>query len=98
ENWQVQCVNNSSDALALSHNDPPALVLVDLSLEPDSVDCIRTLRLTPEFQEVPIIAIANSVIEGDISNDIANDIQSIYYRNDLNLQDFLEELQVCAAI
>ncbi|MEM9808517.1 MAG: DUF3365 domain-containing protein, partial [Cyanobacteria bacterium P01_D01_bin.56] len=63
ENWQVQCVNNSNDALALSHNDPPALVLVDLSLEPDSVDCIRTLRLTPEFQEVPIIAIANSVIE-----------------------------------
>ncbi|MEM6254674.1 MAG: DUF3365 domain-containing protein [Cyanobacteria bacterium P01_D01_bin.156] len=98
ENWQVQCVDNSSDALSLAQTDSPALVLVDLSLEAEAVECVRALRLTPEFQEVPIIAIANSVIEGDLSAEIVNDIQSIYYRNDLNLKDFLEELQVCAAV
>ena len=41
---------------------------------------------------------ANSAIGADISTQIANDIQSVYYRNDLNLQDFLEELHVCAAL
>jgi CheY-like chemotaxis protein len=73
-------------------------VLIDLSLEPDAVQCIKALRETPEYGEIPIIAMANSVIEADVSSQIANDIQSIYYRNDLNLQDFLEELHVCAAI
>ena len=76
----------------------PVLVLVDLSLEPDVVHCIKTLRETREFEEIPIIAIANSAINADISVEIANDVQSIYYRNDLNLQNFLEELQVCAAV
>lgn len=98
EDWTVKCVDNSADALTLSQMDLPVLVLVDLSLEPDAVQCIKTLRQTPEFEEIPIIAIANSSIETDVSIQIANDIQSIYYRNDLNLQDFLEELQVCATV
>ncbi|MBT9314653.1 c-type heme family protein [Leptothoe spongobia] len=98
ENWTVKCVDNNADALTLAQVDLPVLALVDLSLEPDAVQCIKVLRQTTEFEEIPIIAIANSVIEADVSIQIANDIQSIYYRNDLNLQDFLEELQVCAAV
>ncbi len=96
ENWGVQCVDNIDEALNLSQDDRPVLVLVDLSLEADAVECIKTLRQTPEFEEIPIIAMANSAIEAEVSTQIANDIQSIYYRNDLNLQDFLEELQICA--
>ncbi|MEM9486594.1 MAG: DUF3365 domain-containing protein [Cyanobacteria bacterium P01_F01_bin.116] len=98
EDWEVKCADNPADALTLAQVDLPVLVLVDLSLEPDAVQCIKTLRQTPDLEEIPIIAIANSSIEADISLQIANDIQSIYYRNDLNLQDFLEELQVCAAV
>ncbi|NEQ55467.1 MAG: hypothetical protein F6K11_36020 [Leptolyngbya sp. SIO3F4] len=98
EDWTVKCVDNNADALTLAQVDLPVLVLVDLSLEPDAVQCIKTLRQTVEFEDIPIIAIANSAIEAEISIQIANDIQSIYYRNDLNLQDFLEELQVCAAV
>ncbi|MEL6231823.1 MAG: DUF3365 domain-containing protein [Cyanobacteria bacterium J06627_3] len=97
ENWVVKCVDNNADALTLSQTDLPALVLIDLSLEPDAIQCIKSLRKAPQFEEIPIIAMANSAIETDVSIQIANDIQSIYYRNDLNLQDFLEELQVCAA-
>lgn len=96
EDWVVKCVDNNADALTLSQTDLPALVLIDLSLEPDAIQCIKSLRRAPQFEEIPIIAMANSAIETDISIQIANDIQSIYYRNDLNLQDFLEELQVCA--
>lgn len=99
ENWLVKCVDNTTDALSLAQtNQSPALVLIDLSVEPDAVECIKALRRTPEFEEIPIIAMANSAIEADMSIQIANDIQSIYYRNDLNLQNFLEELHVCAAI
>ena len=98
EDWDVKCADNSADALTLAQVDLPVLVLVDLSLEPDVVHCIKTLRETREFEEIPIIAIANSAINADISVEIANDVQSIYYRNDLNLQNFLEELQVCAAV
>jgi CheY-like chemotaxis protein len=99
ENWVIKCVDTVADALTLAQMDQsPALVLIDLSLEPDAVQCIKALRETPEYGEIPIIAMANSVIEADVSSQIANDIQSIYYRNDLNLQDFLEELHVCAAI
>ncbi|MEO0396198.1 MAG: DUF3365 domain-containing protein [Cyanobacteria bacterium P01_A01_bin.137] len=97
EDWVVKCVDNNADALTLSQTDLPALVLIDLSLEPDAIQCIKSLRKAPQFEEIPIIAMANSAIETEISIQIANDIQSIYYRNDLNLQDFLEELQVCAA-
>ena len=96
EDWVVKCVDNNADALTLSQTDLPALVLIDLSLEPDAIQCIKSLRKTPQFEEIPIIAMANSAIETEVSIQIANDIQSIYYRNDLNLQDFLEELQVCA--
>lgn len=99
ENWTVKCVDNAKDALTLIQLEQlPGLVLVDLSLELDVVQCIKSFRQTPEFEEIPIIAMANSAIETDISLQIANDIQSIYYRNDLNLQDFLEELHVCTAI
>ena len=99
ENWLVKCVDNSADALTLVQVDaPPVLVLIDLSLEPDAIQCIKSLRQTSEFEEIPIIAMANSAIETDVSVQIANDIQSIYYRNDLNLQDFLEELHVCTAV
>ncbi|MEM9265886.1 MAG: DUF3365 domain-containing protein [Cyanobacteria bacterium P01_F01_bin.13] len=98
EDWVVKCADNIADALTLSQETLPVLVLVDLSLEADAIDHIKTLRQTPEFEETPIIAMANSAIETDIRNQIANDIQSIYYRNDLNLQDFLQELQICAAI
>lgn len=98
ENWNVKCVDNSADALTLAQIDMPVLVLIDLNLEPDAVQCIKTLRHTPIFENVPIIAMANSAIDTDVSAQIANDIQSIYYRNDLNLQDFLEELQVCAVV
>ncbi|MBE9069419.1 hypothetical protein IQ260_22495 [Leptolyngbya cf. ectocarpi LEGE 11479] len=98
ENWTVKCVDNSADALTLAQVDMPVLVLIDLNLEPDAVQCIKTLRHTSIFENVPIIAMANSAIDTDVSAQIANDIQSIYYRNDLNLQDFLEELQVCAAV
>lgn len=98
ENWAVKCVDNSADALGLAELDRLVLILIDLNLEPDAIQCIKTLRQTPEFEEVPIIAMANSAIDMNVSNEIANDIQSIYYRNDLNLQDFLEELQVCAAM
>lgn len=98
ENWVVKCVENSADAVALSEDDLPALVLVDLNLESDAIQAIKTLRQTPAFEEIPIIAMANSAIDAEVSIQISNDIQSIYYRNDLNLQDFLEELQVCAAV
>ncbi|MEA5462423.1 c-type heme family protein [Leptothoe sp. PORK10 BA2] len=98
ENWIVKCVDNSADAVTLSKSELPTLVLVDLSLESDAIQCIKTLRQTPQFEEIPIIAMANSAIETEVSIQIADDIQSIYYRNDLNLQNFLEELQVCAAV
>lgn len=99
ENWLVKCVDNTADALTLAQMErSPALVLIDLTLEPDAVQCIKAIRKTPEFEEIPIIAMANSAIEADVSIQIANDIQSIYYRNDLNLQDFLSELHVCAAV
>ncbi len=99
ENWVVKCVDNVADALTMAQVEKsPALVVIDLSLEPDAVQCIKALRQTPEYEEIPIVAMANSSIDADVSLQIANDIQSIYYRNDLNLQDFLEELHVCAAI
>ncbi|MEM1240645.1 MAG: DUF3365 domain-containing protein [Cyanobacteria bacterium P01_H01_bin.26] len=98
EDWTVQCADSSAAALSMAQTDSPALVLIDLNLEPDAVECVKTLRQTKAFKEVPMIAMANSAIGADISTQIANDIQSVYYRNDLNLQDFLEELHVCAAL
>ena len=98
ENWEVKCVANSADALTLTQLKLPVLILIDLNLEPDAVDCIKTLRQTPELGEIPIIAMANSVIDTGVSAQIVNDIQSIYYRNDLNLQEFLEELHICAEV
>ena len=98
ENWEVKCVDNSADALTLSQVKLPIFILIDLNLEPDAVDCIKALRQTPDLEEIPIIAMANSLIGTDISAQIVNDIQSIYYRNDLDLQEFLEELHICAAV
>ena len=98
ENWDVKCASNSSDALTLIQVRLPVLILIDLNLEPDAVQCIKALRKAPELEEIPIIAMANSVIETDVSTQIVNDIQSIYYRNDLDLQEFLEELHVCAEV
>lgn len=60
--YQVLEAGTAAEAIALSTERLPALVVLDLGL-PDrpGLDVVRTLRADPDMQEIPVIALTGRV-------------------------------------
>jgi diguanylate cyclase (GGDEF)-like protein/PAS domain S-box-containing protein len=63
--YEVQPADDSTSALALVDEDAPDLILVDASLpETDRQALVRQIRAHTELERVPLLALAESAVEG----------------------------------
>lgn len=64
--YDVQEFTSGTDALAAVPADPPALMLLDVSLPGmDGVEVLRRLRATPAGAHLPVIALTAHAMRGD---------------------------------
>jgi len=63
---------DGEEALAVAIEGRPDLIIMDIQLpKMDGLEVTRRLRQTPEFSQVPIIALTASAMEGDREKIIA---------------------------
>lgn len=66
EGFEVIEVDNAHDGIRMALEDPPDLILMDISMPGyDGLSATQTLRENPELDHVPIIAVTANVMKGD---------------------------------
>jgi CheY-like chemotaxis protein len=64
--YRVREAKTGNEALQLAREDPPALILMDLSLpEMDGWTATRQLKADPSLRHIPIIALTAHAMAGD---------------------------------
>lgn len=72
EGLDVVEVDNARDGIEMARNDPPDLILMDISMpDLDGYTATRQLRQFPELDHVPIIAVTANVMKGDREQTLA---------------------------
>ncbi len=62
----VDDVDNARDGIEMAKNNPPDLILMDLSMpEMDGLTAMQHIRKLPELEGVPVVALTANVREGD---------------------------------
>lgn len=62
----VDEADNAYDGLAMAQENPPDLILMDLSMPGmDGVEATQRIRKTPALDNVPVVALTANVREGD---------------------------------
>jgi len=66
DSYDLQEFETGKDAVAGLGDDPPDLVLLDISLpEMDGTEVLAWLRQQPELKEIPVIALTAHAMAGD---------------------------------
>lgn len=66
EHYELVEFDNGPEALAQMHNDPPDLVLLDISLPGmDGTEVLRAMRSDPILSAIPTIALTAHAMAGD---------------------------------
>jgi two-component system cell cycle response regulator DivK len=66
EGYDVLLAEDGPTGIELAQQERPELILVDISMpDMDGYEVTRRLRGTPEFRDVPIIALTAKVMKGD---------------------------------
>ena len=70
--WQLECAEDATQALALLQTLRPALVLIDINL-PDMtvIELLRKMRADPCLAALPCIALSADDQQGDVSAALA---------------------------
>ena len=72
EGIEVIEVDNARDGIASARDNPPDLILMDISMpDLDGLEATRLLRQYPELDGVPIIAVTANVMKGDREETLA---------------------------
>ncbi len=62
----VEDADNAKDGIEMAKNNPPDLILMDLSMpEMDGLTAMQHIRKLPELEGVPVVALTANVREGD---------------------------------
>jgi len=81
---------DGEEALAVAIEGRPDLIIMDIQLpKMDGLEVTRRLRQTPEFSQVPIIALTASAMEGDREKIIAAGCDE-YISKPVNTRQFPE--------
>ena len=81
---------DGEEALAVAIEGRPDLIIMDIQLpKMDGLEVTRRLRQTPEFSQVPIIALTASAMEGDREKIIAAGCDK-YISKPINTRQFPE--------
>jgi two-component system cell cycle response regulator DivK len=63
---QVEEAENALDGIDMALNNPPDLILMDMSMPGmDGLTATQHIRNLPEIQNIPIIALTANVMQGD---------------------------------
>jgi len=66
DSYELQEFETGKDAVRSLGDDPPDLVLLDISLpEMDGTEVLAWLRQQPELKEIPVIALTAHAMAGD---------------------------------
>lgn len=66
EGYEVDEADNATTGIAMAMNNPPDLILMDLSMPgKDGLTATREIRNTPHIASIPIVALTANVMEGD---------------------------------
>src|SRR5262249_29885099 len=67
EKYQVAAFEDGLTALKAFHENPPDLVLMDISLpEMDGIEVLRRMREDGKLKEIPVIALTAHAMQGDL--------------------------------
>ncbi len=74
EGFAPLTASNGQEALRMVHDDPPALILMDLMMPVMSgVDAVRELKTDPETASIPVIAMSAGFILRESIEDLLAD-------------------------
>jgi len=64
--YEVQTVENAREGIESARNDPPDIILMDLSLpELDGWSAARQIKADPVLAKIPLIAVTAHTLAGD---------------------------------
>lgn len=63
---QVAEAENARKGIQMAYNDPPNLILMDISMpDMDGLTATAEIRNIPEIADIPIVALTANVMQGD---------------------------------
>jgi len=86
---QVQVARDGHEGIRMAYENPPDLILMDLSLPKlDGWQVTRTLRSNPRFRKTPILAVTAHAMKGDREKALAAGC-SAYFAKPIEVDEFV---------
>jgi PAS domain S-box-containing protein len=91
--YRVQVVRSGTEALAHAHDDPPALIVMDIQMPGmDGLEAIRRMRIDPALSTIPIIALTALAMTGDRARCLAAGA-SDYFSKPVSLKGLVNAIE-----
>jgi CheY-like chemotaxis protein len=94
EGWIVHEAYNGHQALALLRQSPPDLILLDLMMpDMDGFEVVRTLRLSEEWRNIPIVVITAKELTPTDRQQLHGSVERILQKGAYNRDELLHEVR-----
>jgi len=91
--YRVQVVRSGTEALAHAHDDPPALIVMDIQMPGmDGLEAIRRMRIDGALSAIPIIALTALAMTGDRARCLAAGA-SDYFSKPVSLKGLVSAIE-----
>jgi len=91
--WRVALANNGQAALEMLKLETPDLVLTDLMMpETDGFQLIDTMRVTPEWQHIPIVVLTAKDLSAEEQQHLQKRAATVFQKGAYNREALLSEL------
>lgn len=93
EGLKVEEAENARDGIAKALNNPPALILMDISMpEMDGLTATREIRKLPQIAHLRIIALTANAMAGDREMILESGCDG-YISKPINIDTFVDEIK-----
>lgn len=92
--YRVQVVRSGTEVLAHAHDDPPALIVMDIQMPGmDGLEAIRRMRTDATLSTIPIIALTALAMTGDRARCLAAGA-SDYFSKPVSLKGLVNAIEI----